>query len=275
MGSGMLDGVMLLWFILTALSLLFVAIDIRSTPESPVLKWGFILLTAYTGPVGAFLYVLGCREPLPGLHERYVAARWRQVLGSSMHCVAGDGLGILAGAVIARLLHLPKAADIALEYVLGFSFGWSVFQSLFMRSMAGSYLASLSATFFPELLSMNCLMAGMVPVMTLAMRQYPAAHDPSNPSFWFIMSMALLFGFITAYPMNWWLVSRHMKHGMMTVRPPQEMENRMAGGAAGAAPMEMKSDAKPVSGRVLAGMTILSFVIFGLGLVVSVAFGGL
>jgi hypothetical protein len=43
----------------------FVAIDIRSTPESPVLKWGFVLLTAYTGPIGAFLYVLGCREPLP------------------------------------------------------------------------------------------------------------------------------------------------------------------------------------------------------------------
>src|SRR5262249_59515197 len=76
-------------------ALLFVAIDIRSTPESPVLKWGFVLLTAYTGVVGAFLYVLGCREPLPGLHERYVAARWRQTLGSTMHCVAGDGVGIL------------------------------------------------------------------------------------------------------------------------------------------------------------------------------------
>jgi hypothetical protein len=35
----MLDGVMLLWFVLTAAALLFVAIDIRSTPESPVLKW--------------------------------------------------------------------------------------------------------------------------------------------------------------------------------------------------------------------------------------------
>ncbi len=67
----MLDGVMLLWFVMTALALLFVAIDIRSTPESPVLKWGFLLLTAYTGVVGAFLYILGCREPLPGLHERY------------------------------------------------------------------------------------------------------------------------------------------------------------------------------------------------------------
>jgi hypothetical protein len=53
----MLDGVMLLWFLLTAAALLFVAVDIRNTPESPVLKWGFVLLTAYTGVIGAFLYV--------------------------------------------------------------------------------------------------------------------------------------------------------------------------------------------------------------------------
>lgn len=74
----MLEGIMLLWFLLTGLSVLYVAIDIRATPESPVLKWGFILLTAYIGPFGAFLYVLGCREPLPGLHpvmSRYVGGR--------------------------------------------------------------------------------------------------------------------------------------------------------------------------------------------------------
>jgi len=104
----MLDGVMLLWFLFTAAAVLFVAIDIRSTPESPVLKWGFLLVTAYTGVVGAFLYVLGCREPLPGLHERYVAARWRQTLGSAMHCVAGDGVGILAGAVISSIAGLTN-----------------------------------------------------------------------------------------------------------------------------------------------------------------------
>ena len=96
----MLDGVMLLWFVLAAASLLFVAVDIRTTPESPVMKWGFVLVTAYNGVVGAFLYVLGCREPLPGLHERYTATRWRQALGSTMHCVAGDGVGILVGAAL-------------------------------------------------------------------------------------------------------------------------------------------------------------------------------
>jgi len=160
----MLDGVMPLWFLLTTISVLFVAIEIRRTPSSPVLKWGFVLLTAYTGPLGAFLYLFGCREPLPGLHERYIATRWRQVLGSTMHCVAGDGVGILAGAIVANFLHFPKGMDIALEYVFGFGFGWTIFQSLFMRDMAGgSYTRALSRTFLPELLSMNCLTGRILP----------------------------------------------------------------------------------------------------------------
>lgn len=154
---GMLDGIILLWFILSALSVAFVAIDIRRTPASPVLKWAFVLITIFIGPFGAFLYVLGCREPLEGLHERYAAVRWRQVLGSTMHCVAGDGLGILAGAVLGAFLHVAKAADIAIEYALGFGFGWSIFQALFARKMTGSYRRALAKTFLPEFLSMNAL----------------------------------------------------------------------------------------------------------------------
>jgi Domain of unknown function (DUF4396) len=214
----MLGGVILLWFVLTGLALLFVMLDIWSTPESRVLKWGFVLITAYTGVIGAFLYVLGCREPLPGLHERYVAARWRQTLGSTMHCVAGDGVGILAGAVTAALVHLTGLADVALEYALGFGFGWTIFQALFMRRAAGSYARALVDTFIPELVSMNVLMAVMVPIMTLMMARIPGSHDPQGARFWFVMSMSLLAGFVAAYPVNWWLVANHLKHGMMTVR---------------------------------------------------------
>jgi hypothetical protein len=279
----MLEGVMLLWFLLTGLSVLYVAIDIQSTPESPVLKWGFVLLTAYTGPLGAFLYVLGCREPLPGLHERYVAVRWRQVLGSTMHCVAGDGVGILAGAVIASVMQLPGVLDVALEYVLGFGFGWTIFQSLFMRSDAGgSYKAALRHTFFPELLSMNVLMAGMVPTMLLAMKYVHGAHDPAGPAFWFVMSMALLVGFVTAYPMNWWLVSRHLKHGMMTVRRSIEHENHeahdgmrgMSGKSSDTAAPAALVEAGQVSRRTLAGMTLLSLLLFAVGLGIAAYLGG-
>src|ERR1700677_2830110 len=120
----MLDGVILLWFVLAALAVAFVAIDIRNTPESPVLKWGFVLLTAYTGVVGAFLYVLGCREPLRGTHEQYTAARGRQTLGSTMHCVAGDGVGILVGAVVSSLFGLTVLSDVALEYFFGLWVCW-------------------------------------------------------------------------------------------------------------------------------------------------------
>ena len=165
--------------------------------------------------MGAFLYVLGCREPLPGLHEQYVAARWRQVLGSTMHCVAGDGLGILVGATIASFLALPYLADLALEYVLGFLFGWTIFQALFMRAMAGSYARSLKSTFIPEFLSMNFLMTGMVPVAALGRKLIGVPLSPLAPAFWFVMSMALLTGFIIAYPINWWLVANSLKHGMI------------------------------------------------------------
>lgn len=216
----MLAGVMLLWFVLTAAAVLFVALDIRRTPESTVLKWAFVLITLYTGPVGAFLYVLGCREPLPGLHERYVAIRWRQVLGSTMHCVAGDGVGIVAAAAIGGLVGMPPWLDITAEYVLGFGFGWTVFQAWFMRdSVGGSYRRALAETFLPELVSMNLLMAGMLPVMAAGMAAIPGAASPLTPAFWFVMSMALLVGFAAAFPVNWWLVARGLKHGMMTVRP--------------------------------------------------------
>lgn len=216
----MLDGVMLLWFILTALSVLYVAIDIVSTPEANVMKWGFVILTCFAGPLGAFFYVLGCREPLPGTHEQYVSARWRQVLGSTMHCAAGDGLGIVVGAAIGSVLNLGMAVDITLEYVIGFGFGWLFFQAFAMRDMAGGvYLKSLRMTFIPEFFSMNILMVGMLMVSKFWMPAVEGSGSPASPAFWFIMSIALVAGFLCAYPMNWWLVSRHLKHGMMTVRP--------------------------------------------------------
>jgi Domain of unknown function (DUF4396) len=271
----MLDGVMLLWFLLTAAALLFVVVDIRNTPESPVLKWGFVLLTAYTGVVGAFLYVLGCREPLPGTHEQYVSARWRQTLGSTMHCVAGDGVGILAGAVLSSIFGLAGLIEVAVEYILGFAFGWTIFQALFMRDMAGgSYRRALTSTFMSELLSMNLLMAGMVPTVMALRAHIPSAADPTTASFWFVMSMGLLVGFIVAYPMNWWLVANHLKHGMMTVRPA-------AAAAVGAhahgahAGMEGMSPAAPMTmgGKApqppLPVMTLLSFLALAGGVAIG------
>jgi len=285
MENEMLSGVMLLWFILTAISVIFVAIDSIKTPESPVLKWGFILLTAYTGPIGAFLYVLGCREPLPGLHEKYTAILWRQVLGSTMHCVAGDGLGILAGAILGGIIHLSKPLEIGLEYLLGFGFGWTIFQALFMKeSSGGSFYKALKKTFIPELVSMNYLMAAMIIVTTMGMKLVPESNNPLSVEFWFIMSMALLAGFIAAFPINWWLVSNHMKHGMMTVRPGGHggdmnmIDNSEAGNnySAHIKPTighNTKDSNNTVTGRSVALMVIVSFIVLGISVGISLIYG--
>ena len=263
----MIEGIMLVWFAQVALAVAFVAWDIRRGPQPTVMKWGFVLLTAYTGPVGAFLYVLGCREPFPGTHEKFVAAHWRQTLGSTMHCVAGDGVGILVGAAIGGLLGVRGGADVVLEYVLGFGFGWSIFQSLFMRSMSGSYLRALRATFLAEFLSMNCLMAAMLAAAAALRMKLPGADAPASPRFWFVLSLALLAGFIVAVPINSWMVRRGLKHGMLT--RPDAMPPHAAGRHAAMAMPERPTAA------ALAGATAVSLAVLAAGLALTALLGGL
>src|SRR5262249_58872766 len=66
---------------------------------------------------------------------------------------------------------------------------------------------------------MNFLMTGMLPTVMTLRTYVVSAGDPMTPNFWFVMSMGLLVGFVISYPINWWLVANHLKHGMMTVRP--------------------------------------------------------
>ena len=57
------------------------------------------------------------------------------------------------------------------------------------------------------------------------------------------MSMALLTGFVVAYPINWWLVAKGLKHGMMTVRPRAAAETH---GMTAATPIAGGAPAMPV-----------------------------
>lgn len=86
-----------------------------------MVKWGFVIVTLYTGPVGLVQYLSSCREPLPGTHEEYLRARWRRVVGSTMHCVVGDGLGILLAVAVTAPVWLPAWAELLVEYAAGWA----------------------------------------------------------------------------------------------------------------------------------------------------------
>src|ERR1700722_3942789 len=119
----MLDGILICWFVLTALSLIYVTYDlIRVTPEATVMKWGWWLVILYSGPIGLFYYLLSCKEPMPGTHETFVAPHWKQALGSMVHCLAGDVTGIILAALVLAFFTVSMPIEIIIEYMAGFGF---------------------------------------------------------------------------------------------------------------------------------------------------------
>lgn len=218
-----IDYFLLVWFTLAAASTAYVGWDqYRHNPEPTVMKWGFILVTLYMGPLGFLLYVLADKEPKPGEHEAFVKPLWKQGVGSTIHCVAGDATGIILAAVVTAALGLPMWLDLIVEYLTGFAFGLFIFQSLFMKSMmGGTYWQNVRKSFMPEFISMNFMMAGMAPVMSFLMMQRDMrAMEPSELLFWGVMSIGVIAGFAMAFPANVWMVQRSLKHGLMTERKP-------------------------------------------------------
>src|SRR5512146_2188988 len=69
----MLDDALIAWFALTGLSVAYVAWDASTrNPELTVMKYGWVLVTLYAGPIAAALYVLSCEEPGPYQHESFI-----------------------------------------------------------------------------------------------------------------------------------------------------------------------------------------------------------
>ena len=300
-----LDPLLIAWFVATALSVAYVAWDaFTRNPELKVMKWGWLLVTLYGGPIMAAAYVLACQQPKAQRHEDFVRPLWKQALGSSIHCMAGDATGVIVAAAITTALRLPMWVDVTSEYIFGFGFGLLIFQALFMRDMAGgSYLSALRASFMPEWLSMNAVMAGMIPTMVILMSRDMASMHATSLRFWGVMSLATLVGFAVAYPVNLWLVGVKLKHGMGTVRAlgqgghdvaaekmaamPEMAHTTMPGmvdtAAAAAVPEErdrggmagMESMGSDPGATVpqIAAMTTLTLLALGAGIILATLFG--
>ena len=213
----MIEGVLLLWFLLTLGSFLFVLYDqLTNTPSMRVMTLAWLLVILYTGPLGLFIYFLSCRQPLPDTHDAFIHVHWKQTVGSLIHCVAGDATAIIVMAAFLHYFPLPNGIEVIIEYSAAYLFGLFIFQALFMRSMFASYWAAVKHTIFAETVSMNLVMTGMFPVIVAIKYHYPQASDPLSPYFWGMMSLATIIGSFVSYPINSWMVKRGVKHGMMS-----------------------------------------------------------
>ena len=204
-----------IWGVSSIASAIWLLVDLRNQPEiMPMMKVAWTLITLYLGVIGFALYVTSCRDPKPGTHDEFIAPIWKQATGSVIHCVAGDALGIVAAAIITSLLGTPMYGDMIVEYVVGFLVGWLLFQTVPMMHMNHiSFQSALRLGFWAELLSLTFMVLGMFPTMAYLMNLW-SIMSPWSFSFWFVISMSILVGSVVTYPINWWMVSKGMKHGM-------------------------------------------------------------
>ena len=188
------------------------------------LKAGWPIIIVFFSVIGLFLYLLTCRPPgiinkhgeeARKIHHEFVKVQWKKVVGSAIHCVGGDGLGIVTAMVVARLFDFPFWTEFWYEYLVGYAFGWFIFQTWSMHNMGKPLLQAIWLGGRAEFFSMITVMIGMGLVMAFVTPAVVGTSPkPDTAAFWGFASLGLLVGFIFTYPMNWVLVSIGWKHGM-------------------------------------------------------------
>jgi hypothetical protein len=148
------------------------------------------------------------------------------------HCGAGCTLGDLVAEWLAvffpvvavwvgwqSLFDEKMFAVWVLDFIFAFVIG-IVFQYFAVVPMRGlSFGSGIIAALKADTLSLTAWQVGMYGFMALAQYFY---YRPllghmlgvATPEFWFTMQLAMLAGFATSYPVNWWLIAAGIKEKM-------------------------------------------------------------
>lgn len=191
----------------------------------PAMKWAWPVIVVLFGPIGLALYWFTARPPGIGKvadaearqqrHNDYARGNpFRRTTGSVIHCVGGDGLGIVTAMVMARTAGLSFWQEFWFEYLVGYLFGTLIFQYKAMSMHADSFGQAMYMAFRGEWFSMLTVMAGMGAVMGVVTPSVVTAQpNPDTAAFWGFAFLGLFLGFVLTYPMNWLLIRAGYKHG--------------------------------------------------------------
>jgi hypothetical protein len=140
------------------------------------------------------------------------------------HCGAGCSLGDLCAewlvfATAVTLWPLPHHRHLFAAWVIDFAFAYVfgiVFQYFTIAPMRGLSMGKgIWAAVKADTLSLTAWQIGMYGWMAVAsFLIFGREIEKTNPVFWFMMQIAMLVGFLTSYPVNWWLLQAGLKERM-------------------------------------------------------------
>lgn len=144
---------------------------------------------------------------------------WQGVVADTLHCGAGCSLADLIGPWIFLVFPFTIFNNLTfgewvIEYFLalltGVTFQYAAISPMLNKKGPKIWLRALKIDF----LSLTSWQIGMYGWMALVIFVFIGRLAPTTPEFWFMMQIAMCCGFVTAYPVNWWLVKAGIKMGM-------------------------------------------------------------
>ncbi len=218
---------------LAALCSLIIAIDILLGRRQHMWIMNVVwpVTALYSGPLGLWAYFkvgrLSTHQAMRAAEKSDEAppARskpfWQSVGLAASHCGSGCTLGdLLSEGVVLSIVPLTLfghaifaawVVDFVFAFVLGIVFQYFTIVPMKHLPFGQGLVAALKA----DTLSLTAWQIGMYGWMAIAtFAIFGQELEKSDPVFWFMMQIAMLAGFLTSYPVNWWLVSVGIKEKM-------------------------------------------------------------
>lgn len=220
----MLSLLSILFIIISVIQFFVILIDIVKSPQKMFIMNIVWPLTGLYFPILGIIgyYSLGKTNNdshSHHSHSHHSKPFWQSVTISTTHCSAGCSLGNLIGAPIIFLFGITffnneLATTLITEFILAYIFGL-LFQYFHMEIKHDHPFADLMDAIKADTLSLIAFeigMFGFMIIMHFAINN--ALLQPNKLEYWFLMQIAMLIGFITSYPINWYLVKKGIKHAM-------------------------------------------------------------
>ncbi|MFC0523725.1 DUF4396 domain-containing protein [Pontibacillus salicampi] len=205
-----------------ALSSVIILVDIIQHPQMmtimnivwPINGW-------FLGPVALWTYFKWGKLKAKDNQAEDRRGQGAKVFLSTSHCSAGCTLGDAVGVPIVFFLGLTLfnstlLAHYVVEFTAAYVFGvlFQLFAILPMnreRGWKGALKDSIKADTL-SLVAFEVGMFGWMAIVHFILFQNPPM--PSEATYWLMMQIAMILGFLTSYPANWWLVQKGIKEAM-------------------------------------------------------------
>ena len=144
---------------------------------------------------------------------------WKSVFVSTTHCAAGCVIGDVIGEpIVSRagwtLFGEQLYAEYLVLFVLAYIFGIA-FQYLPIRAMRRiSRRAALLEAIKADTVALTAFEIGLFAWMAVMYFQFLPRPELTSPTYWFMMQIGMVLGFIASFPTNWYLVRAGVKPGM-------------------------------------------------------------